>query len=173
MNMHGYFPCVFCPKCSRFSNVTCGPRDNFLRLYAGVVSIWKHFNTHCSETWAQQLLLNSLSTQTIQTSNSNQSFYLIFFWNWKFKNLNSYHEKKHQKPHPNAPSQHNKRLIWAPSTQNLETNFFTLKTHQILFVHTTPEDFGFVYAWGKLGQVNHMIVVTPSFSKRKIGSYLV
>jgi len=74
---------------------------------------------------------------------------------------------------------------------------FTLNMHQMFSVHTKPEKFenggllwirikcfpstlsrrnlktqqSLVYwicVWGKLGQVNHMVIVTPSFSKSSV-----
>ena len=65
---------------------------------------------------------------------------------------------------------------WGPvhtTWEKFEIGVFTLKTHQIFSVHTTPEKFenatinchfGFVFE-ENLGQGNHMIIVTSSFSK--------
>jgi len=69
--------------------------------------------------------------------------------------------------------------------EEFENGGFTLKTHQMFSVHTRPEEFengGFtlktrqtqqlitgrsfwICVWGKIGQGNHMVIVTPSVSK--------
>ena len=56
--------------------------------------------------------------------------------------------------------------------EEFENGAFTLKTHQMISIHTTPEEFKdttitghfrFVFEVNSGGQGNQMIIVTPSF----------
>ena len=55
--------------------------------------------------------------------------------------------------------------------EEFENGGGTLKTHQIFSILNSPEKFNNnqrsfrIYVWEKLGQVNEMITVTPSFTK--------
>jgi len=56
--------------------------------------------------------------------------------------------------------------------EKFENGDFTLKTHQMFFVHTTPEKIENAtitgHFGGKPGQENHMIIVTSSFSESSV-----
>ena len=66
--------------------------------------------------------------------------------------------------------------LWAQSTtpEKFEKGRFYSERAKNVFVHTTPEEFenetitghfGFALSWKKLGQGNHVIIVTSSFPK--------